>query len=206
VLNKDQYNQTEWKTMQTNLEKILKMKIPIRLRYTLLSPSEDCSHVFDTAEKYGLKEITIGTASPGAKKTNSFVRKEQLPEFKNKIIELCERARKQGIKCDIGATLPICMFTQEEKTFLRDFNLNFVCTKECFNPALIIRPDLSFQMCFFLPMDGTNICDFRSIQDARLQFKEKFEKIKWTPLYSKCTFCVHFIRKKCQGSCLSYKL
>lgn len=99
--------------------------------------------------------------------------------------------------------IPECVFSIEERSFLKTFNSNLLATVEC-TPVIDITINLQVLQCFGTPKySDVSIVNFDNLDDLNTYFCNKFKILRSKKVSTQCTICP--ISELCEGSCLAFK-
>lgn len=120
----------------------------------------------------------------------------------NNLFLLAKELQDNKIKTRISRATPMCLFTDNQRTFLEN-NCNMRSTCSLPSNALVINPDgISAQPCVELAIiKNINVFPDEHIKNL---YKSEINEIK-NSVSDVCKKCKFFAEKKCYGGCLAYK-
>ncbi|RLF39154.1 MAG: hypothetical protein DRN12_07355 [Thermoplasmata archaeon] len=187
-----------------NLEKLSKSK-EIVFRFNTSNPSFEFKELIELSDRYNAS-IAYSFTSPSLNNPgNYYVRIEEMKRFVPQLIKFIETAYSQGIKVFSKRPLPLCIFSEDELSLMKEKSgLRSIC---CIG-SITVNPDLSLIPAPTLTTIKTDpIKSKKDLADRVKELSEKVERLKWAELsIEKCGECKFFKNRECQGACTAYKL
>lgn len=202
--NPNSYTPAQGRLLNKNLEYLREHTANIVLRWNM-SAKESGQHILNACKIYSINHVEFCPVFPSSLKTNQHIKKDELVEYKDKIINFVSLMADNGIKLLFGEPYPICFFTKSELKFVRK-NTNFKGTCKSGEHYAILQ-DLRVIPCVALLREAPKLTEFKNEQAVINHYKKEIDKLKWDELlFEKCGECVYRLRRLCQGSCLCYKI
>lgn len=162
---------------------------------------KDFSYIFDTAKKYGFKEIRCSIVAPTCNYKN--INKEKYyKSMKPIFLKFVDKALENNINIILDCNkIPTCYFTEEELQKVKK-----ICShwRNFCNPVIDITPDFKATCCFGT-YDLIDLNNFEDIDDVERFFL--FNTIYQKTIKNgteKCLSCKKFKDYSCQGGCLAF--
>lgn len=190
-----------------NVAEINKKGYTIHLRHNLINSNTKYDYAIELAKKYSnIKYFTTIPSFPGPTEYSTYTSIEEWKNLVPTIIDIYKKCKKAKISFDFTRPLPPCFFTKEDfKKYYHKIGRN-PCQKgaDLFRP--IVYPDQTVVFCPGVHLKAPkHLLGYKDYMELYFDFKDKFEEIRWKPLFNKCNECKFFKKKRCQGLCAGFK-
>lgn len=188
-----------------NLAKITRAPTDVTIGVNIYKPDQDVSYVFDTVKAFNVrKTIRISVVAPITEEDRSKEPLEYYGTFKPLIMDIVERANKEGLSLSPDCSfIPPCLFSKEELLALISVAPEMFTHPVC-EPVLDVMPDGTVVRCFDMSHMRTNIRKFENADKIRVYFKESERKLK-PQTTEACETCPIFFRYGFGCGCKSFR-
>lgn len=200
------YNKKSHNLFLDNIEEISKRGYTIHLRHNLIDRNTEYDYAIDLAKKYHIKYFTTTPLFPGATEESIYTPIEEWKTLIPHIIDIYKKCKDANITLDFTKPLPPCFFSKEDfKKYYYKIGAN-PCLRgqNLFRP--IVYPDQLIVFCPGVHMKAPQpLLTYSNYWEIYDYFKNRFEQIRWKPLFEKCNECKYFNQRTCQGLCAGFK-
>ena len=194
--------------LENNLKNIRRITSKITLRINFPSNQTHFKYLIDACIRHDINSVSYAITAPSIGKTNVFTKINEFQKMSGTILNFIQACKEQGIKPILARPIPFCLFTKEERKFIK---INSTSKGVCGigSNVYLINPDLSVFPCVGLHVAEARklkITEIKSEREIFRFYQPLVKRLKWkTFIYPKCPSCKFSIRKQCQGVCLAYK-
>ncbi|MBQ2736679.1 MAG: radical SAM protein [Clostridia bacterium] len=184
----------------------------VTLGINIYEENQDISEFTDTLRAFSFDRARISVTIPQDKSEGAI---RYFERMKPTLLKVYRELKSIGVApCYDCNTVPHCIFTEEEREFIRTMPYDSPMERELLlgnnavcSPIIDIYPDGTATRCFGCYDDlKADIKDFRSLSDlSNFFFKEIDAKRVHTLSRPECKDCYDFKTFKCYGGCLCYK-
>ncbi len=188
------------------------MKNNVTLGINVYEENQDFTDFLYLVKKYGFDKIRVSVVIPHDKSEGGI---GYFYKMKPTLFSLYKELRELGVSpCYDCNAIPECVYTDEEKAFLRTLPFAndyeraiFMGERSVCSPVIDLYPDLTATRCFGCYDNlRVKITDFQSINDLKNHFFMEIDA-RLVHNYSRpeCKDCYKYKTFACFGGCLCYK-
>jgi len=184
----------------------------ITLGINIYEENQDITEFTDTLRAFSFDRARISVTIPQDKSEGAI---KYFERMKPTLLKVYRELRSIGVApCYDCNTVPHCVFTEEEREFIRTMPYDSPMERELLlgnnavcSPIIDIYPDGTATRCFGCYDDlKVDIKDFKSLSDlSNFFFKEIDARRVHTLSRPECKDCYDYKTFKCYGGCLCYK-
>ncbi len=175
----------------------------IKIGVTVFESGQNLRHTIREIEEYRLKKaIRIGIALPSCLAPDAVYLKPDLyQKVSGEMFAFLTECIGKDITPEFDCGFPFCFFTDEQKRYLRDHDVEFA--SNCgFIPDIL--PDQTVIPCFPLAGCRVGVRGGASWSDARQALSDARGEKSGGNIYEECATCEHIDSHRCCGGCAAF--
>ena len=183
-----------------------RLPVKIRLGLNIFTPDFDFEYIIKASVGLSIYGIRFSLTVPVT--VGEIITQQQYRKFIPRLMQFLDACYENQIFARIDCNnIPPCLYTEDQMRNLIALSNHDVCNKQrCFMP-MDVTPGLDVTRCFpFFETCKTNITYFDNANELVKYFALNIDAATFEkPTFAECSDCSLYLKKKCQGGCLSYK-
>ncbi len=192
-----------------NIELAKSRRIELVGRANITSTNyEEVSRWFEFLKQTGIRRLHVALTIPSSEATNRYVDIGRFEAFVPLIERLVREAECEQIALGFAKPLPLCLFSEEvARKLLHPGYGACLCNiyDDNYMHNICLSPEMTFTPCLGLTEPKVAFDEGLSWEQIGERFRPVVSDLLRAPLRAECRECALYVRRLCQGACLSYK-
>ena len=196
------------KVVIDNIHIAKERRIELVGRANITHPNQDTDRWLSFLDDMEIKRLHVALTIPSSLATNQYIDTTAYADYVPLIMDLIQKTSEHNIAIGFAKPIPLCLFPEETARLLMktgydimscDIHLDNCMHNICISPSLDITP------CLGLTMPKIHFSPSLTWDSIAEKYKQCVSTLMVAPTYAKCESCFLWVRRICQGVCLSYK-